>query len=65
MYREYTDAIRDIVYDKTGEVEQLQVARLLDYDDFRYTTVATRRPLRLWYEKYNREICGSLRRGEL
>lgn len=51
MYREYTDAIRDIVYDKTGEVEQLQVARLLDYDDFRYTTVATRRPLRLWYEK--------------
>lgn len=50
MYREYTDAIRDIVYDKTGEVEQLQVARLLDYDDFRYTTVATRRPLRLWYE---------------
>ena len=50
MYREYTDAIRDIVYDKTGEVEQLPVARLLDYDDFRYTTVATRRPLRLWYE---------------
>lgn len=47
----------DIVYDKTGEVEQLQVAHLLDYDDFRYTTVATRRPLRLWYEnitdKYN------------
>ena len=50
MYREYTDATRDIVYEKTGEVEQLQVARLLDYDDFRYTTVATRRPLRLWYE---------------
>ncbi len=50
MYREYTNAIRDIVYDKTNEVEQLQVARLLDYDDFRYTTVATRRPLRLWYE---------------
>lgn len=45
------------MYDKTGEVEQLQVAHLLDYDDFRYTTVATRRPLRLWYEnitdKYN------------
>lgn len=50
MYREYKDAIRDIVYEKTGEVEQLQVARLLDYDDFRYTTVVTRRPLRLWYE---------------
>ncbi len=50
MYRAYTDAIRDIRYDKTGDVEQLQVARLLDYDDFRYTTVVTRRPLRLWYE---------------
>lgn len=50
MYREYKDAIRDIVYEKTSEVEQLQVARLLDYDDFRYTTVVTRRPLRLWYE---------------
>lgn len=50
MYREYKDATRDIVYEKTGEVEQLQVARLLDYDDFRYTTVVTRRPLRLWYE---------------
>ena len=50
MYKEYKDAVRDIVYDKTGEVEQLQVARLLDYDDFRYTVVTTRRPLRYWYE---------------
>lgn len=50
MYREYKDAIRDIVYEKTDKVEQLQVACLLDYDDFRYTTVVTRRPLRLWYE---------------
>ena len=36
--------------DKTKEVEQLQIAKLLDYDDFRYTTVATRRPLRYWFE---------------
>lgn len=50
MYKEYKDATRDIVYDKTGEVEKLQVAKLLDYDDFRYTTVATRRPLRYWFE---------------
>ena len=50
MYKEYKDATRDIVYDKTGEVEKLQVAKLLDYDDFRYTTVATRRPLRCWFE---------------
>lgn len=50
MYKDYKDACRDIVYEKTNEVEQLQVARLLDYEDFCYTTVATRRPLRLWYE---------------
>ena len=50
MYKDYKDAWRDIVYEKTNEVEQLQVARLLDYEDFCYTTVATRRPLRLWYE---------------
>lgn len=50
LYKEYKDAVRNIVYDKTGESEQLQIARLLDYDDFRYTTIATRRPLRLWYE---------------
>lgn len=50
LYKEYQDASRDIVYDKTGEVDQLQIAKLLDYDDFRYTTVATRRPLRYWFE---------------
>lgn len=50
LYKEYQDASRDIVYDKTGEVEQLQIAKLLDYDDFRYTTVTTRRPLRYWFE---------------
>ena len=50
MYKDYKDAVRDIVYDKTKEVEQLQIAKLLDYDDFRYTTVATRRPLRYWFE---------------
>jgi type I restriction enzyme M protein len=50
------------VYDKTGEVECLEIARLLDYDDFRYTTVATRRPLRHWFEsiteKY-RALCNT------
>lgn len=50
LYKEYQDASRGIVYDKTGDVEQLQIAKLLDYDDFRYTTVATRRPLRYWFE---------------
>lgn len=50
LYKDYKDAVREIVYDKTGEVEQLQVAKLLDYDDFRYTTVVTRRPLRYWFE---------------
>lgn len=50
LYKDYKEAYRDIVYEKTGEIERLRVASLLDYDDFRYTTVATRRPLRLWYE---------------
>ena len=50
LYKDYKDAVRNIVYDKTKEVEQLQIAKLLDYDDFRYTTVATRRPLRYWFE---------------
>ena len=50
IYREYVDAFRDIVYEKTGEIERLQVAKLLEYDDFRYTTVATRRPLRYWFD---------------
>lgn len=50
IYRAYLPACRDIMYEKTGEVEHIEIAKLLDYDDFRYTTVATRRPLRLWFE---------------
>lgn len=49
IYRDYRPCSRDIVYEKTGETERLEIAKLLDYDDFRYTTVATRRPLRLWF----------------
>jgi type I restriction enzyme M protein len=62
LYRDYQNATRNIVYDKTGEVECLEIARLLDYDDFRYTNVATRRPLRHWFEsiteKY-RALCNT------
>lgn len=50
IYRNYQSASRDIVYEKTGVVEHIEIAKLLDYDDFRYTTVATRRPLRLVYD---------------
>ncbi len=50
IYREYQSASRDIVYEKTGRAEHIEIAKLLDYDDFRYTTVATRRPLRLVYD---------------
>ena len=39
---------RDL-FEKTGDTEHIEIAKLLDYDDFRYTTVATRRPLRLFY----------------
>ena len=31
-------------------MEHLEIAKLLDYDDFLYTNVAIRRPLRLWFE---------------
>lgn len=60
IYKAYSDATRDIVYEKTGEVENIQVARLLDYSDFLYTTVTVRRPLRLWYENISgkyAELC--------
>ena len=50
IYRNYSPCSRDIVYEKTGETEHIQIAKVLDYDDFRYTTVVTRRPLRLWFE---------------
>jgi len=49
IYREYKSCSRDIVYEKTGEKEHIEIAKLLDYDDFRYTTVATCRPLYLMY----------------
>ena len=49
LYRDYQSASRDIVNEKTGKTEILEIAKLLDYDDFRYTTVATHRPLRLFY----------------
>lgn len=50
IYRDFKNCTRDIRFEKTGEVEHIEVAKLLDYDDFLYTTVAVRRPLRLWYE---------------
>lgn len=50
IYEDYAPCSRDIVYEKTGKAEHIEVAKVIDYDDFRYTTVATRRPLRLWFE---------------
>ena len=49
IYKAYKPCCRDIVYDKTGETEHLEIAKLMDYDDFLYTNVAVRRPLRLWF----------------
>lgn len=46
IYKAYEPCCRDIVYDKT---EHLEIAKLMDYDDFLYTNVAVRRPLRLWF----------------
>lgn len=50
IYRNYQSATRSIVYEKSGVAETVEIAKLLDYEDFLYTTVATRRPLRLWFE---------------
>ena len=50
IYRDFKNCTRDIRFEKTGEVEHIEVAKLLDYEDFLYTTVTVRRPLRLWYE---------------
>lgn len=50
IYREYKSASRDILNESTGEVEHLQIAKLMDYDDFLYTKVAVRRPMRYWFE---------------
>ena len=56
IYRAYQPCTRDIVNEKNGEVESLEIAKLLDYDDFRYTTVSTRRPLRLIYKDVKNTI---------
>lgn len=62
IYKEYKSCSRDIANEKTGEMERLEIAKLLDYDDFLYTNVAVRRPLRLWFSnirgKYN-SLCES------
>ncbi|MDE7025936.1 MAG: SAM-dependent methyltransferase, partial [Paramuribaculum sp.] len=60
IYANYQNVTREIVYPKTGEVETLEVAKLLDYDEFFCTQVAIRRPLRLWYENLTarwQELC--------
>jgi len=50
IYRDYKPCQRDIKNDSTGEIEQRDIAKVLDYDDFLYTNVQVRRPLRLWFE---------------
>ena len=56
IYRAYQSCSRDIRNEKTGDMEHLEIAKLLDYDDFRYTTVATRRPLRVKAQVTNYRI---------
>lgn len=60
IYRAYQACSRDIRNEKTGEVEHLEIAKLLDYDDFRYTTVATRRPLRVKAQVTNYRIASCI-----
>lgn len=50
IYREYQSVSCDILNENTGEVEHLETAKKLDYDDFLYTKVTVRRPMRYWFE---------------
>lgn len=50
IYNDYKSCSREIVYPKTKEKETIDVALLLDYDDFLYTSVTVRRPLRVFFE---------------
>lgn len=65
IYRAYLPCTRQIKYDKTGEMETLEIAKLLDYDDFRYTTVTTRRPLRLFYNDVTGKIMRMKEEGRI
>lgn len=44
-YRRYEPMQREVCYEKTGEMETVDFARLMDYDDFLYTKVTVERPL--------------------
>ena len=60
IYADYHPVTREIVYPRTGEKETLEVAKLLDYNEFFCTQVAVRRPKRMWYENITarwEELC--------
>ena len=50
IYKEYKSVTRDILNEDSGKVELLEIAKKMDYDDFLYTKVAVRRPMRYWFE---------------
>lgn len=50
LYSAYKTSSCPIKDEETGEFKMLEIAKLLDYDDFLYTKVSTQRPLRLWFE---------------
>ncbi len=50
LYSAYKTSSCPIKNEETGQFEMLEIAKLMDYDDFLYTKVSTQRPLRLWFE---------------
>lgn len=50
LYSAYKTSSCAIKNEETGQFEMLEIAKLMDYDDFLYTKVSTQRPLRLWFE---------------
>ena len=58
IYKDYKNAYRVINPETAKEV---QVAKVLDYDDFRYTQVTVQRPLRLYYN----DVCNVIKRWQI
>lgn len=57
LYRNYTSAQAEI----NGEI--VEVAKLLDIDDFRYTKVTVERPLRLVFENTGKKLLEAITKG--
>lgn len=63
IYQEYVPLSRTFHDEETGEERRAEIAKILDYDDFLYTQVTIRRPMRLWYRDIPDQIRALLAEG--